>query len=231
MLARARRVGVRRFLSVGVDEASSAAAVRLAARSRGIMAAVGLHPALVWGHELQTTMAHFRELAQSPGVAAIGEVGLDATAEAPLELQERFFAVFLALAEELDLAVVLHVVGAHQRAQAMLAAHRTRRAVVHYFQGDATLGDSYLALGCFISVGKPVTRPDQQALREAVRGIPLERMLLETDAYPLLGRTTEPRDIVTVCEAVAELKGTSWAAVAEATTANYRHLFLQRPAN
>jgi TatD DNase family protein len=85
-------------------------------------------------------------------------------------------------------------------------------------------------LGCHISVGKPVTRPDRVELRKAVRRIPLDRLLLETDTYPLPGRTTEPRDVVEICRAVAELHGVSFEEVAEATTANYLRLFARNPA-
>ena len=158
-------------------------------------------------------------------MAAIGEVGLDDTAAgAPLPAQEALFSACLGLADELDLALSLHVVGAHRRAQAILAAGRTYRAVVHYFQGDAELAERYLALGCFISVGKPVTRTDRARLREAVARIPLDRLLLETDTYPLPGRTTEPRDVAEICRAVAELRGLPCEKVARATTANYLRL-------
>ena len=78
--------------------------------------------------------------------------------------------------------------------------------------------------------GKPATRPERLALREAVRWIPLNRLLLETDTYPLPGRATEPRDIHVVCQTVADLKGLSFETVAEATTSNYLRLFYRKPA-
>src|SRR6266516_4151675 len=157
MLARARRAGVRRFLAVGVDLASSAAAVGLARRRRGVLAAVGVHPTRVGGLDPDDALVQLRELARQPNVAAIGEVGLDDTAMgAPMPAQEAFFSACLELAEELDLALSLHVVGVHRRAQEILGAGPASRAVVHYFQGDGELATAYLALGCHISVGKPV---------------------------------------------------------------------------
>jgi TatD DNase family protein len=224
MLARARGVGVRRFLTIGVDEATSRAAVVLA-RRRGLGAAVGIHPTRLGDPAEPGVPTWLRKLSTRRGVVAIGEVGLDEASAAPLADQERFLMACLELAMHRDLAVVLHLVGAHQRAQVLLAELRPPRAVVHYFQGDARLASSYLELGCDISVGKPATRPDRTALREAICQIPLERLLLETDTYPLPGRTTEPADVVEICKAVAELKGVAPAEVARATTANYRRLF------
>jgi TatD DNase family protein len=225
MLTRARRGGVRHFLAVGGDLASSARAVGLAARRRGVLAAVGVHPTRVGGLDLPRAMAELRRLARQPGVAAIGEVGLDdSRPESPGE-QEAFFSACLELAAELDLALALHLVGAHERGRTLLRSAPAGRRVVHYFQGDWSLAESYLELGCCISVGKPVTRSEHLLLREAVRQVPLDRLLLETDTYPLPGRTTEPRDVMLICQAVAELKKLSFDAVAEATTDNYLRLF------
>jgi TatD DNase family protein len=92
---------------------------------------------------------------------------------------------------------------------------------VHYFVGDRQLVRRYLDLGCIISVGKPVTRPENDALRLAVADTSLDRLLLETDTYPLPGRTTEPRDLRDVCAAVAEIKRTSAQEVAAITTKSF----------
>ena len=226
MLARARRAGVRQFLAIGVDLASSAAVVDLARRRRGVLAAVGVHPTRVGRLDPGEALARLRELAGRPGVAAVGEVGLDDTAmESPLPAQEAFFSACLELAEELDLALSLHVIGAHRRAREIIKAGPAPRAVVHYFQADLALARAYLALGCYISVAKPATRRDRVLLREAIRHIPLDRLLLETDTYPLPGRTTEPCDLAEICRAVAELRGLPYQTVARATTANYLRLF------
>ena len=82
----------------------------------------------------------------------------------------------------------------------------------------------WLELGCTISVGRPVTRLENIALRKAAEAIPLERLLLETDTYPLPGRTTKPANILQIAEAVAALKHISLETVAEQTTANFSRL-------
>ena len=84
---------------------------------------------------------------------------------------------------------------------------------------------AYLGIGCFISLGKPVTRPERGALREAARHIPLDRLLLETDTYPLPGRATEPRDVAAICQTIATLRALSFDEVATATTQNFARLF------
>jgi TatD DNase family protein len=155
--------------------------------------------------------------------AAVGEVGLDEHAP-DLAGQQQFLDACLALAEEHRLPLVLHVVGAlaiHEAALALVARHPTVRTVAHYFVGGPALARRYVEHGCWISVGRPATRPTETAVREAVPLVPLDRLLLETDTYPLPGRTTEPRDVASVCAAVAELTGRRYAEIAAATTASF----------
>ncbi len=155
--------------------------------------------------------------------AAIGEVGLDESAPDP-EGQQRFLAACLRLAEEHVLPVVLHVVGApavHEAALTIVRQHPSVRTVAHYFVGGPDLARRYVESGCWISVGRPVMRPGEAAVRAAVPTIPLDRLLLETDTYPLPGRTTEPRDVTAVCAAVAGLTGRPYEEIAAATTGNF----------
>lgn len=227
MLRRAAEVGVERFLTVGVDPASSRQAIELARRHRGIRAAVGTHPTrLAELSDPEVALDALAKLTRFAVVAAIGEIGLDDQAgPGALAAQERFLDRCLDLAAASDLPLVLHVVGAHEAALAILRSRAPVRAVVHYFAGDVSLAERYLEAGCLIGVGKPVTRPSQAALRAAIRATPLERLLLETDTYPLPGRTTEPRDLRLVCAAVAELRGVPTSEVAARTTENFRRLF------
>lgn len=228
MLGRAADAGVGHLLTVGVDRTSSRAAIALARRPPSVRAAVGVHPTRV--ADLRDPAAELEvldRLAGMPGVAAIGEVGLDdqpGDAER-LARQARFLEGCLDLARARGLPVVLHVVGAHRQALALLRPRAPLRAVVHYFVGDARLAERYLDLGCLISVGKPVTRRSETALRRALAVIPLDRLLLETDTYPLPGRATEPRDVALVCAAVAEVRRLEPAEVAARTSENYLATF------
>jgi TatD DNase family protein len=228
MLARARQAGVAHLLAIGVDVATSIAAAALAARYPDLRAAIGIHPTRAARVEHGAALAELDRLAQDPLVVAVGEVGLDAASDAPLDQQARLFELQLDLAERHDLALNLHVVGHDLEAQRLLAARPAalrQRAVVHYFQGDLALARSYLDLGCSISLGKPVTLPANAALRAALVSIPLDRLLLETDTYPLPGRSTEPRDVRLVAQSIADLKHLPFEAIARATTANYLRLY------
>ena len=229
LLHRAASAGVGEILTVGTDAASSHAATRLAAIHPGVRAAVGTHPLRLPAiPDPSSELRTLANLAADPGVVAIGEVGLDSTADqsaGELARQHDFLRACLDLAEEANLPLVLHVVGTHDLALDLLATRAPVRAVVHYFAGDATLAARYLEVGCSISVGKPVTRPTAGALREAAATIPIDRLLFETDTYPLPGRTTEPRDVVAVCQAVAAIRGVSRAEMAARTTENFWRLF------
>jgi TatD DNase family protein len=215
MVSRGAAAGVERLLTIGVDLATSRAALALAERHPSVLAAVGIHPTRLSGGDLTPLL--------DLGPAAIGEVGLDDGAP-DLEGQRAYLDECLRLADQRGLPVVLHVVGpvsTHEAALEIVGQYPGVRTVAHYFVGGPALAQRYLERGCWISVGRPVTRPEQAAVRAAVPGIPLDRLLLETDTYPLPGRTTEPRDVATVCAAVAELTGHSYEEIGRATTASF----------
>ena len=184
----------------------------------------GSHGGAIGPEEWMRRLLGEGEAARAAGrLVAIGEVGLDEGAP-DLAAQERFLAGCASLAVERDLPLVLHVVGReeiHARALEIVQAQGKARAVAHYFVGGPELAARYLEAGCWISVGRPATRPTEVAVRLAVPTIPLDRLLLETDTYPLPGRTTEPKDVATVCAAVAEITGREYAEVAAATTASF----------
>jgi TatD DNase family protein len=219
MVSRGAAADVEQLLTIGVDLATSRAALALAERYPSVLAAVGIHPTRLISPPALTGLSALLDL----GPAAIGEVGLDDSAP-DLAGQQQFLAACLQLADERGLPVVLHVVGAastHEAALEIVGQYPGVRTVAHYFVGGPALAQHYLRRGCWISVGRPVTRPEQTAVRAAVRGIPLDRLLLETDTYPLPGRTTEPRDVATVCAAVAELTGHTYEEIGTATTASF----------
>jgi TatD DNase family protein len=243
LLLRARQANVTHFLTVGVDFASSERAVSLARQHPGMYAAVGLHPAYLEEDASSNADAHqarLQALAQrSSEVVAIGEAGIDLLdAQASLETQRSAFRWQLQVAHRLKLPLILHNQRADAYCQELLQAamQETGQAlavIVHYFVGDLPSAAHWLDLGCTLSVGKPVIRSENAALREAIASVPLERLLLETDTYPLPGRATEPAHIVQIAQAVAELRQLPITKIAEQTTANFCHLFrisdAQRP--
>src|ERR1051326_1152185 len=189
MLLRARHARVTRFLSVGVDFASSERAILLAQKHPGLYAAIGLHPTFLtedFTSQIPFYQERLQALAQhTPEVVAIGEAGIDLLeAHVPLEVQRQAFRLQLQLAYDLKQPLVLHNQGAELQCQEVVQSVAQERGeplavLVHYFVGDLASASRWLALGYYLSVGKPVTRLENPTLREAVAAIPLERLLLE----------------------------------------------------
>jgi TatD DNase family protein len=224
MLNRAAAAGVGTVVAVSVDLESAVRTVGLAHPRVRIVPAVGLHPARLAGPVDDALWAEVVEVARDGRVGAIGECGVDSEGVADAATQLASLAHHAALAAAGDLPLLLHLRGPDDLIERALAivADEGARGLVHYFVGGAGLAERYLDAGLSISVGKPVTRV--AALRAVVAGIPLERLLLETDTYPIEGRTTEPRDVRAVAAAVAELNGMSVDEVARATSSNLERL-------
>ena len=234
VLARAAAAGVGTLVCVGATGPAEANAptVALAGRTTPveIVATVGIHP----HHASTADDAAFevlRRLARTPGVVAIGETGLDFHYNfSPPAAQRTAFARSVALARERALPLVVHVREAHADAAAILTSEGARDVVIHCFTGDRTDAHRYLDLGFHISVSGIVTFKNADSLRDAVRSIPLERLLVETDApylapIPHRGKRNEPAWVRDVAEAVARVRNEPFETVATATAANTRRLF------
>lgn len=218
-------------ITVGASLESSRAAIRLAERHRGLWATVGAHP---HGARFvnEETLAEFERLAARPCVVAIGEIGLDYYRDlSPRDVQRSVFAKQLELARRLELAIVLHNRESTEDLLATLhKADDRHRGVVHSFLGDSVLAETFLDLGLDLGIGGPLTFPKNGALRDAVKKVPLDRILLETDCpyltpVPYRGRRNEPAYVRCVAEAIAELKGIPVEDVEQQTTVNASRLF------
>lgn len=195
-LAAAAAVGVTKVVQVGCDVAGSRFAVDLAASEPSVVATVALHPndAARIGDDVWTAFASIEELAAAPGVRGIGETGLDyfrTRDAAGQEIQRASFAAHIALARRHDLALVIHDRDAHADILAVLDGQGVpERFVMHCFSGDAAFARACLDRGAWLSFPGTVTFKGNEALREAARLTPLDRILVETDA-PFL--TPAPR--------------------------------------
>ncbi|HUT86589.1 MAG TPA: TatD family hydrolase [Candidatus Heimdallarchaeota archaeon] len=218
-------------ITVGVDRHSSETACHLARRHHLVWAAIGVHP-----HDAktldQTLLANLEDLAQNERVVAIGEVGLDYYRDlSPRNVQRRVFREQIALAQKSDLPIIVHNRDSTDDLLAILTElSSSHRGVIHSFLGSATLADAFLCLGFHLGIGGPITFTKNEKLKEAVRHIPLERILLETDCpyltpVPHRGKRNEPAYVQYVAEAVAEIKGVSLKQVQQATSDNARRLF------
>jgi TatD DNase family protein len=162
---------------------------------------------------------------------AVGEIGLDGKIDTPaLPVQIAALEKQLELARDLDLPVILHCRGAFDELIEILERFSPRLpGVVHAFSRSPELARRFLGLGLHLGIGGAVTRP-RAAVRETVAAVPLERLLLETDAPSIgldgvLPEAAEPRHVRSVAEAIAELRGVELEAVAEATTRAAAALF------
>lgn len=238
VLARAAAAGVRRIVVTGTSVTSSVQAAALcAAHPERLFATAGVHPHHAAELDAHTVTA-LRSLLADQKVVGVGECGLDFFRDySPRDAQRRAFAAQLELAAEIGKPVFLHQRDSHEEFVATLAPVRASLAgaVAHCFTGGPKELEAYLKLDLYVGVTGWVCDERRGAeLRAAVPRIPLDRLLIETDAPYLLprdlaakpqGRRNEPQYLPHVLERVAALLGHSAEDVARATTANAERLF------
>jgi TatD DNase family protein len=229
VLARARAAGVTRLVVIGAvgDVSSAERAVALAESDPDIWATIATHP-----HDVaQMTDAWWEvheRLARHPRVVAIGETGLDYYYDhSPRQPQQEAFRRFVALARAVGKPVVCHIRDAHDDARAILAETGAAEVggIIHCFTGTPEDAAAYVAMGFHVSFSGIVTYKTAQPIRDAVRRVPLDRILLETDCpylapIPMRGKRNEPAYVVHTAKVVAECAGVDVAALARATVDN-----------
>lgn len=232
VIAAAFANSIERLIVPGIDVATSRDALGLAGDYSGrIFAGVGTHP-----HDASTltpeALAEQRELAQRPGVVAIGEIGLDFYRDlSPRDVQRDALVAQLSLARELDLPVILHNRESHADMIALLRAHGAGvRGVFHCFIGDRAMASDALDLGFYLSFAGPLTYPRNQELRDVAAWAPADRILVETDSpylspQPLRGKRNEPARVTLVAQTLAEARGDGDDKIAALTTQNATTLF------
>jgi len=236
---RAWDAGLVAVVEVGGDVESSRRALALADGDRRIHAVAGIHP-----HEarhLDSQRDELRALVESGRFVGIGEIGLDFHYNhSPREAQFEAFRWQLDLARDAGLPVVIHCREADDDGYATLSewARRVGRylgpereiGMLHCFAGEAELAERYVALGFLISIPGPVTYKNNERGQQVARSVPLEAMLVETDApyltpNPHRGARNEPAYVIETVRAVAELRGSSADEVAATTARNAARLF------
>jgi TatD DNase family protein len=233
VLSRAWDAGLTRILTVGADLESSIAAAALAAEHEQIYAAAGIHP-----HDAARVTEKcydvVRDLALgNRKVVAIGEIGLDFYRDrSPRDMQEQVFRRFIRLARQLSLPVIIHDRDAHARVMAILREEHAEEVggVLHCFSGDLEMARQCVEMGFFLSIPGTVTYANNEQLREVVRGIRIEHLLLETDCpylspVPFRGKRNEPAHVRITAGKMAELKGLSLEDVGRITSLNAGRLF------
>jgi TatD DNase family protein len=235
-VARAAAAGVESILCVGIDAASSQAALQCAEQFN-LLAAVGIHP----NSAAQAARGDWDRVAamlDQPRVVALGETGLDCYRDhTPAAIQEDYFDRHLRLAQARDLALVIHCRDAEPTMMSMLRAAAGRgplRGVMHAFGGDVEMAAECTALGLYISFAGNVTYTNKkfETLRTVAKDVPADRLLIETDSPYLIPQVyrgkrqvNEPAYVVYTARFLAELRGVPLEELARQTTANARRLF------
>jgi TatD DNase family protein len=229
LVAAAREAGLTRILTVGTDTRSNHAAIAAAEAHDEVFAAVGRHPNDSTGYDDAVTQ-ELRELAEHPKVLAIGETGLDDYRDyAPRADQERAFSAHMALAREVGKPLVIHTRAAEDDTIAMLDAEaQGLEVILHCFSMPDRL-DECLQRGWWISFAGNVTYPKAQDLAAAAERVPLDRILVETDAPYLTPQAVRkerntPAFVVHTAHFLAERRGIAYEELEAAVEANAARL-------
>lgn len=223
----ATAAGIGFLLQPGVRVGDWEAMLNLARQHPQVYAAPGVHP--LYAEQWDAAVAHrLRTAVRRPKVVAIGEIGLDKTATAPLGTQEKVLRAQLELALECELPVLLHGRGATGKLLAILGElHIGERigGIWHGFSGSPEVASRLVAMGFAIGVGPVLLRANVRKLPAAIAQLPDQALVLETDAPDMADR---PETLLEVAAQLARLKGWTPAHTAHITTATARALFLGR---
>lgn len=230
VIARAREAGVGHQIIPAIDAEGWPKLRDICRAGEGLHPAYGLHPIFLDSHR-DEHLAQLREWLAQERPVAVGECGLDYFVEGlDVQRQQFFFEGQLALAREFDLPVIVH---ARRAVDAVIAAIRRvgeLRGVVHSFSGSEEQASQLWRAGFLIGLGGPVTYERAKRLRRLAASMPLEHLLLETDAPDQpdssnRGQRNEPARLTQVLRTIAQLRGDSEEHIAEVTSANAKRLF------
>ena len=234
VVQRAIDAGVTRIIIPALDLNNCRTVLQLADKYEGVYAAIGIHPNSSAGWQ-DNWIGVLRDLARHDKVVAIGEIGLDYYWDkSPKQVQHRAFGLQLELAAELDLPVIVHNRESDADVISLIAASpmngRENPGVLHSFAADWETAVSALNMGFYLGFTGPVTFKKADGLREIVAQVPLDRLLVETDApfltpHPYRGKRNEPAYVAYVAERIAEVRGLETAVLAQKTTTNALRLF------
>ncbi len=231
-LERAFEKGITKIVTVGIDRQTSETALGIARRHSQIFAAIGVHP-----HNAKASpeaeLSGLTELTSHPEVVAWGEIGLDFFRRyAPPNDQMSLFKRQLEMARDLKLPVIIHDRNAHAEVLDILKymGPGERLGVIHCFSGDMDLAKDFMALGYYISIPGTVTYKNALQIKEVASKIPLERLLIETDApflapVPHRGKRNEPAFVALTAGEIARLRQMDPEDLGRMTSLNAGDLF------
>ena len=232
VLERALECGIGCMITIGIDLPSSVKALQLARQYDFVYSSIGYHPHHASDMETQA-LKELSRLVSEPKIVAWGEIGLDFFhRHSPPETQKKVFRRQLEMAVDFDLPVIIHVRDAHEEMLDILikTGKGRHKGVIHCFSGDYALAMVLIDMGYYISIPGIVTYKNAFQIQDVATRIPLENLLLETDApylapVPKRGKRNEPSFVTYTAKKVAQLRGITVQEVSRQTTDNAKTLF------
>ena len=237
VVGRAGQAGVGLLLTIGTHLSRHERVLRVAERFPNVYCSVGIHPHEA-GTEPAATVERLLELAAHPKVVAFGETGLDYFYDkSPRDRQRASFRIHLQAAHRTGLPVIVHTRDADDDTAAILAEEMGQGAftgLIHCFSSGPQFAEKAIELGLYISASGIMTFKTAEALRATLRAVPLDRLLVETDApylapVPFRGKRNEPAYVAHTAARLAEIKEVPFADLERASTANFLRLFSKVP--
>lgn len=234
LITHLRKNGIDYVVNIGADLPTSEESVALAKKYAPIYAAVGVHP-----HDAKTYTPQVEErliaLSKEEKVVAIGEIGLDYYYDnSPRDVQVEVFQKQMDLAQKVDLPIVIHSRDAAKETFDLIKAHLEkdprRKFLIHCYSGSVEMMREYVKMGCFIALGGVVTFKNSKVAKEVAAEVPLDKLLLETDApyltpHPHRGKRNEPLYLRYIAEEIAGLRGISPEELVKATDGNTNEFY------
>ena len=232
VIDRALEEGIDRMFVVGFDTNTIERTMKLIDQYDFIYGIIGWHPvdAIDCTEE---RLQWIEELSRHPKIIGIGEMGLDYHWDkSPKDIQKEVFRKQIALAKRVQLPIIIHNREATQDCVDILKEENASEVggIMHSFSGSNEIADEILKMNFYVSLGGPVTFKNAKQPKEVAKHVPLDRLLVETDApflspHPYRGKRNEPARVKLVAEQIAELRGLTYEEVCEATTENAERLF------
>jgi TatD DNase family protein len=232
VIERAKASGVEYIFTVGTEKKDWTRALEIAHLSPSVYAILGVHPHNAKEID-EETYRTLRKLCADEKVRAFGEIGLDFYRNrSPQDVQLRRFREQIQLAKDLSLPIVVHDREAHQETLEILKSEKAEEygGIIHCFSGDYEMAEECIEMGFYISIPGTITFKNAEGFQEIIKRLPLESLLIETDApflapVPFRGKRNEPSYVRYTAQKVAEIKKVSFEKVAEVTTENALHVY------
>jgi TatD DNase family protein len=222
--------GIEKMIVPGVELSGLPQIIEIIEKYDNVFGAVAVHPSEAKGWQ-DSNLDELRKYARHEKIVAIGETGLDYYHDKSfIDTQKQAFRAHMQLAQEMNLPVMIHDREAHADTIAILKEFPDVKGVMHCFSGSVEFAVECIKIGYYIALGGPVTFKNAHKPKEVAAKVPLDRLLLETDApflapHPYRGQTNEPAYIKLIAEEIARLRGITIEELADATSANAEQLF------